>query len=160
MRRKRRQTNRIMSKQTKFLIGWVLVMGYLYVHHFTNWFTKQSIQIDAKRRALPSGSEDLIYPVGFALDQSYKLTSVKVVPLANNEMNRFTKPIWSLTTKSNSAPIRGFVYGQTIQGMEPDPQTPLQPLKPNVKYRLMLEAKRVKGTKDFSAPLVLRPAEE
>lgn len=149
-----------MSKQTKFLIGWAVVMGYLYVYHFTNWFQKQTIQIDAKRRALPRGSEEMIYPVGFGLDQSYKLTSVKVVPLVNNEMNRYTKPVWALTTKSNSAPTRGFVYGQTILGMVPDPQTPLLPLKPNVKYRLLLEAKRLKGEKDFSAPLVLKPAQE
>ena len=140
------------------LIGLALVMGYLYVVYFTNWFSKKTIQIDAKRRALPRGSEEMIYPVGFALDQSYKLTSVKVVPLVNNEHNRFTKPVWSLTTKSNSAPIRGFVYGQAIQGMIPDPQSPLQGLKPNVKYRLLLETRRVKGEKDFSAPLVLRPA--
>ncbi len=138
-----------MSKQTKFLIGLALVVAYLYVAYFTNWFSKNPIQIDAKPRALPSGSTDKVFPMGFALDQSYKLTSVKVFALKEKQINRYDKPVWQLTTKSNSAPIRGFIYGQAIQGMESDPKVPLQPLKPNVRYRMLLEAKRVKGERDF-----------
>lgn len=138
-----------MSKQTKFLIGLAVVMGYLYACYFTTWFSKKTIQIDAKPRTLPSDSTEKVFPMGFALDRSYQLTSVKVVALKDKQVNRFDKPLWQLTTKSNSAPIRGFVYGQAIQGMESDPKVPVQPLKANVRYRLLIEAKRVKGEKDF-----------
>ncbi len=138
-----------MSKQTKFLIGVALVMGYLYVSYFTNWFSKKTIQIDAKPRSLPSTSTEPIFPMGFALDQDYKLTSVKVFALKEKQISRYDTPLWQLTTKSNSVPIRGFVYGQAIRGMESDPKIPLQALKPNVRYRLLLEAKRVQGEKDF-----------
>ena len=138
-----------MSKQTKFLIGMALVMAYLYVSYFTNWFSKKSIQIDAKPRSLPSSSAEPVFPMGFALDQSYKLTSLKVFALKEKQISRYDTPVWQLNTKSNSAPIRGFVYGQSINGMESDPKVPLQTLKPNMRYRLLLEARRVKGEKDF-----------
>ncbi len=138
-----------MSKQTKFLIGVALVMGYLYISYFTTWFSKKTIQIDATPRALPSGSTDPVFPMAFRLDQAYKLTSVKVFALKEKQISRYDKPVWQLTTKSNSAPIRGFVYGQAIQGMEADPKIPRQPLKPNMRYRLLLEAKRGTGERDF-----------
>ena len=53
-----------MSKQTKFLIGMALVMAYLYVSYFTNWFSKKSIQIDAKPRSLPSSSAEPVLACG------------------------------------------------------------------------------------------------
>lgn len=138
-----------MEKQTKFLIGVAIVLGFLYAYYFTTWLTGTTIQIDAKPRALPGSSTEAVFPMGFALDQSYKLTSVKVFTLKEKQISRYDKPVWQLTTKSNSAPIRGFIYGQFIQGMESDPKVPLQRLKPNVRYRLLLEARRVKGERDF-----------
>ncbi len=138
-----------MDKQTKFLIGLAVVLGSLYLYYFTTWFKGTTIMIDAKPRALPRDSTELVFPMGFALDRTYKLTSVKVFAVKEKQISRYDKPVWQLTTKSNSAPIRGFVYGQAIQGMVPDPKTPLQPLKPNTRYRLLLEAKRVKGERDF-----------
>ena len=149
-----------MSKQTKFLIGVALIMGYLYITYFTTWFSRKTIQIDAAPRALPSGSPDLVFPMAFRLDQAYKLTSVKVFALKEKQISRYDKPVWQLTTKTNSAPIRGFVYGQAIQGMESDPKIPPQPLKPNMRYRMLLEAKRVKGERDFlMKPRPVAPSE-
>ena len=138
-----------MSKQTKFLIGVALVMGYLYIIYFTTWFSRKTIQIDAAPRALPSGSTDPVFPMAFRLDQAYKLTSVKVFALKEKQISRYDKPVWQLTSSTNSAPIRGFVYGQSIQGMESDSKVPLQKLKPNVRYRMLLEARRGTGERDF-----------
>ena len=149
-----------MEKQTKFLLGMAIGLGALYLYYFTTWFTGTTILIDAKPRALPRESTELLFPMGFALDRTYKLTSVKVFALKEKQISRYDKPVWQLTTKSNSAPIRGFVYGQAIQGMESDPKSPLQPLKPNMRYRLLLEAKRVKGERDFlMKPRPVAPAE-
>ena len=148
--------SRIMNKNG-FLITLVLVLGLVYVYYFTGLFTKFSIHIDPRPRPLARGAKAAVYPVAFALDQRYLLTSVKVVPLVSNTFNRFTPAVLHLVSKSNSIPVSGFIYGDPIKGMEPaDPKVKTGTLQPNVVYRLFLEAKGRKGQVDFRAPLVPR----
>jgi uncharacterized membrane protein len=150
-----------MTKKNLFLLGLVVVLAGIYLYYFTGLFTKFVIQIDARPRPLPRGAKAAVYPVGFSLDQKYRLTSVKVYLVTGKKLSRFTPPVWALTSRSNSVPTKGFIYSQPIPGMEPpDPKSAPAALKPNQIYCLVVEAGKLKGQLDFKAPPVLPPAAE
>jgi hypothetical protein len=90
--------------------------------------------------------------VAFGMDQSYELTSVKVVPLAEWTTNKLAHPLWHLIAKTNSPPIRAFLYGQHIGGMESFFGARVEPLATNVDYLLLIEAGRRHGKCDFKLP--------
>ena len=93
--------------------------------------------------------------MSFALDGKYALTSVKVVELAVYTTNRKSTPLWHLVAASNAVPSKGFIYGRPIPGLKSaTPNARPQPLRPEVTYRLLLEAGRAKGTLDFRAPAI------
>ena len=95
------------------------------------------------------GDTDLPY-VLFGLEGRFKLTEIKVVPLASFQTNSDTPPVWHLVSDSNSPPVQQFTYGQRIRGMKPafvgaEPED----LETNIMYRLLLSAGKFKGQHDF-----------
>ena len=95
-------------------------------------------------------AEGAVLPVSFTLDGKYRLSSIKVVELSAYLTNKYVTPVWHLISKTNSAPVRGFLYGLPIPGMAPArPDSKPKNLLPNVAYRLFVEAGRAKGNRDF-----------
>ena len=89
-------------------------------------------------------------PVIFLLNREVRLTSVKVLLASELETNKYAVPIWTLTTDSNSAPIKDFLYGVNIPGMRPVSKgATADPLQPGVTYRLRIEAGSLKAEHDF-----------
>ncbi len=84
--------------------------------------------------------------VTFTLDDAYRLTHLRVedVPADGSA----PKTLWLL--KGKSWPTRSLVYGVVPQGMLPVLEgTKAEPLKPEVPYRLIVEAGRRRGTNNF-----------
>src|SRR5579862_9425175 len=99
-----------MNKKSWYLIAIAIVLGVVYVIHFSGWFKPKLIVISSTKR--------LGY-VQFSLGDFYNLTSVKVVPISALESNKYALPVWELKSQSSSAPTKFFSYGGSIPGMEP-----------------------------------------
>lgn len=145
-----------MSRNGIVLTAIALILGATYVFYFTDLFNKQAIQIIPQVRpnrvsAIPRTDEGTaVYPVSFALDGKYQLTSVKVVAADDLKTNKYPEALWHLISESNSLPTKSFLYGQKIPGMKPSsPRAIPQPLQPNVSYTLLLEAGKNKGRTNF-----------
>ena len=93
-----------MEKQTKFLLGMAIGLGALYLYYFTTWFTGTTILIDAKPRALPRESTELLNEIAKAqvclLNAEYKElydqtlpTGIALVPLAGEEALPVVVPV-------------------------------------------------------------------
>jgi hypothetical protein len=92
-----------------------------------------------------------VWPVFFALNDDFRLTSVKVIPFEGDKFNPAGRAVWHLISDSNSVPTRAFRYGQPIQGMKPSiKDIRAEALEPGVTYRLLVEAGSVKASADFS----------
>lgn len=142
-------------------MGLVVVLVGVYAVYFSNWFQPKIMRIEHSARPLreawtgsgmrvdPSGKQEL-GNVTFTLRHKYRLTSVKVVPLAEYLTNKYVPPTWELVSKSGSGPVDGFAYGMTIPGMAPARELLApEPLQPGLEYRLVVEAGGVKGEHDF-----------
>lgn len=137
----------------------VSVIGF-YLYLFRDSFRKPIIHIShtirlnpAYIRHPPKGetAEEMPHLISFGLNGNFKLTSIKVVPLAELETNKFAHPVWEMVSDSNSAPTRSFAYGFRIKGMHPAVKgATADPLVPNVTYRLLVEANSIKGQHDFT----------
>jgi hypothetical protein len=141
-----------MTKNTITLLVAAGLLAAVYVYYFTDWVTPQVIQISTQIRPMraPRGSAG-VYPITFTLDGQYKLTSLKVVPIAALATNKNALPIWHLIQGTNSIPTKGFMYGMRIPGMVPAlTNARPQRLVPGIKYRLMIESGRARGQADFS----------
>jgi len=131
----------------------VLALGLggfsFYLNH--DWSGGNKIQVHHRSR--PAGRGDgrsPLQPLFFAFDRSLKLTSLKVIPVSEIETNKYPHPIWHLISKSNSVPVSDFTYGCSIGGMQPAvPGATPDPLEPDVKYRLLVEAGDLKLQHDF-----------
>ena len=147
-----------LSRKEIFLVVLVLVLGGLYAVFFSDWFKPKFIRIEHSVRSSRegwAGSNRVAAVAGagavtFALHKPYKLTSVRVVLLAEIQTNKFAHPIWHLVSKAGSVPADGFAYGFPVQGMSPaitgvEPE----PLESGTEYRLLVEAGSLKGTNDF-----------
>jgi hypothetical protein len=143
-----------MTKKNWFLIIALLVLSTVYACCFTDWFKTKVIVIRHTSRMIrqrPGDSPDTV-PVLFGLNNLYRLTEIKVVPLLAWQTNQNSMPVWHLISDSNSVPIKGFSYGQRIKGMRPAlPGTQPEPLEPAVTYHLILAAGKIKGEHDFEA---------
>jgi hypothetical protein len=145
-----------MTKNGIFLSVVAVLLAAVYVYFFTDWFHKKTIQIIPTIRptqpsAIPRDPDQPpVYPVSFALDGKYELTSVKVVAAADMATNRYPAPLWHLTSDSNSVPTRSIVYGSNIKGMKPavTRQRP-EPLMPEVEYVLLVEARNLRAKTNF-----------
>jgi hypothetical protein len=150
----------IMTKKNVIVltITFLTVIGF-YLYLFRDSFRKPVIQIShtirpnaSYIRHPPPGvtSEEFPQSINFALNGEFKLTSVKLVALAELETNRFAHPLWELVSDSNSVPIRAFSYGHKIRGMHSAVKgATADPLVPNTTYRLFVEARNLKGHHDF-----------
>jgi len=141
-----------MTKNTVTLLVAAVLLAAVYTYYFTDWITPPIIQISPQIRPMrvPRGGTG-VYPVTFTLDGQYKLTLVKVVPVAALATNKNALPIWHLIPGTNSMPTKGFLYGMRTPGLVPAlTNARPQRLVPGIKYRLMIESGRAKGQADFS----------
>ena len=134
-----------MSK-TKVIFTLVLILGLAALSFYMNKdsFEKKPIQISHRmspwmRQVKPATrrkASDLGAPVTFTLNDSHKLTAIKVVLIADMETNKFPHAIWHLSSTSNSVPTTSFNYGSYVRGMKPEVKGARpDPLEPGVAYR-------------------------
>jgi hypothetical protein len=132
-----------MRKQTGFLIVAALVLAAAYAFFFTDWFGQKSIHILFRMR----GRQPI-----FGLEgREYRLTTVKVVRADDATTNKYPHALWHLVAdEKGSEPVTDFVYGETLKGMKPKvPGTAPEAVQPNTNYRLILEAGKIKGEREF-----------
>jgi hypothetical protein len=146
-----------MTRKLLTLIAVAVLLGGASIYFNTDWFAPDDIHIIhrsrparggfLRRRADATATTD---PVMFGLDRRLKLKAVKVVPVYELETNKYPHALWSLISDSNSVPVKTFYYGIPIQGMRPEYKGKLpEPLQPQVKYRLFIEADGKKAEHDF-----------
>jgi hypothetical protein len=141
-----------MTKKQWFLVGFAFALAIVYTGWFTDWFQHRDIRISSISRANLSGprAAGTSATVAFGLDREYRLIEVKVVPLAVWQTNPAAVPIWHLTSDRKSEPVKFFLYGENIDGMQPVIRgAKPQPLESNVTYRLFVSAGSLKGQHDF-----------
>jgi len=150
-----------MTKKNWMLLGAALLLAGISLYLNRDWFAKDGIQIYHRsrparaglffgRKRTSSADNSAVNPVIFGFSRKLRLTSVKVIPVSDIETNKFPHPIWNLTSVSNSAPVKDFVYGDNIKGMKPAVQGAIpDPLQPGVNYRLFVEAGEFKAEHDF-----------
>jgi len=147
-----------MTRKLWLLIALAVALGGLSLYLNKDWFASEDIQIHHRSRPARTGffrrtkpqAKQATDPVFFAFDRKLKLTSLKVIPVSEIETNRYPHPIWHLVSDSNSVPVTEWAYGLPIRGMRPSVKgaTP-DPLEPRVKYRLIIEAGKLKAEHDF-----------
>lgn len=138
-----------MNKKTWILITVAIVLGAVYIIHFSNWFKPKIMAIAHNGR---------FGRVNFTLGNPYRLTALKVVSVSALESNKYALPVWELKSDSNSAPIKMFAYGERIRGMKPALEnTRPEPLEPGTTYRLFVESGSLKAQHDFSLDADGRP---
>src|SRR5262245_51170151 len=99
-----------MSKNGIALSVVFVILAVTYVCFFTDWFTKESIQIIPQIRPGRASSirrgpdTPAVSPVSFAFDRKLELTSVKVVSAQDYATNKYSNPLWHLISDSNSIP--------------------------------------------------------
>jgi hypothetical protein len=147
-----------MAKKQWMLIALAVLLGGFSLYLNKDWFAKDDIQILCRSR--PARAEFLgrkppaelggIEPIYFDFNRKVKLTSLKVISVAESATNKYPHAFWCLVSDSNSVPVKDFSYGSRIHGMRPDVKgaTP-DPLEPGVQYRLLVEAGPLKATHDF-----------
>ncbi len=140
-----------MRKKEIFWILALVILGGVYVAFFSHWFDKRQIGITVSVRPSRRPGES-VYPVFFTLNNYYKITSLKVLPMESNQFNPSALPVWHLVSDSNSVPTRAFRYGQTIHGMKPA-MAGVRPdvLVPGSIYRLLLSTADAQCQIDFQA---------
>jgi hypothetical protein len=140
-------------------VTFAAVIGF-YLYLFRDSFAKRNIQISHTIRPNPSyirhpppgaTAEELPHLINFGLNGDFKLTSVKVIPLAELETNKYAHPVWELVSDSNSIPTRAFTYGHKIKGMHPSVKgATADILQANVTYRLLVQGTVLNGQHDFT----------
>jgi hypothetical protein len=148
-----------MTKKSLFLISLAIVLAGLYVVFFSGWLGPKFIRIEHTVRSLrdawaggqrvdPTGKQ--VNNVMFSLHNDYKLTMVKVVSAEEFSTNRFAHPLWHLVSEKGSRPVNSVSYGFPVPGMKPAVvEAEAQPLKPGIKYKLLVESRSIKGEHDF-----------
>lgn len=140
-----------MRKREFIWLAVLLVAGGIYARYFTGWFVKRQISINASWRPNFRGGGSGEPVLFFTLNGDFRLTSLKVVPLEEDDKyNPANPPVWNLVSDSNSLPVRAFLYGQRIKGMKPAlPDVRPTPLEPGASYRLLVSAGNISGYTDF-----------
>jgi hypothetical protein len=140
-----------MRKRELIWVGVLLLACGLYARYFTGWFVKRQITINASWRPNRRGNGSGDAVLFFTLNDAFKLTSLKVIPLDDDDkFNPQSPPVWNLIADSNSMPVRAFLYGQHIKGMKPAlPDARPDSLEPGMSYRMVVSAGDVTGYTDF-----------
>ena len=147
-----------MNKNTAFQIALLVLLLGGVIYYWSVLSKPPKIQIlctlHARQAPRPTNANTSLprWEVAFGMDQPYELTSVKVVPLAEWTTNKLALPLWHLIVKTNSPPIKAFLYGQQIRGMESVSGARAEPLATGVDYLLLIEAGRQRGECDFKLP--------
>jgi len=142
-----------MTKKPWLLVAVLIVVGGLFIYLNRDWFQGRPIQISHRiyRFADRFGGRDAPTPVMFEFDRRLKLTSIKIVALADVRTNKYPRPLWHMISSSNSIPTKGFVYGMDVLGMRPAVNgATADPLDPSQTYRLLVEAGSLKAQHDFA----------
>lgn len=96
--------------------------------------------------------------MSFVFSSKAKITDLKVVPVQELETNKYPHAVWHLISDTASEATKGIVYGDTVRGMKPKiPKTKAEPLEPQTKYRLFVEAGESRGQVDFEIPGIKSP---
>lgn len=98
-----------------------------------------------------------VYAVSFAFDDSYPITSIKVVKVVKSG----TAPVlWSLVNDGEPRGTKALVYGMPVKGMKLAPNYKrAEPLEAGVEYEVQVAAGRHKGKATFHTK-ELPPPEE
>lgn len=148
-----------MTRKLWILLALAVVLGGLSLYLNQDWFASEDIHIQSRSRPArtaifrrsrpqPKAATD---PVYFAFGRKLELTSLKVIPVAEIETNKYPHPIMHLVSESNSVPISEWSYGRPIRGMHPSVKGARpDPLEPGVNYRLIIEAGKTKAEHDFT----------
>jgi hypothetical protein len=140
-----------MQKKELMWIAVLLALIGVYFVLFHHRFDRQQMTIHPSLRPA-RGPDAAVSLVFFGLNDDFRLTSVKVIPMEDDKFNPLGHPAWYLISDSNSVPTRAFRYGQNIQGMKPAlKDTRPDPLEPGMVYRIAVEAGSVKASADFKA---------
>ena len=136
-----------------------LAVAGFYFYFYRDWFQKTDIQISHTIRLKPyalmhrtaeTGGEEMNNII-FGFQRDFRLTSIKVVSVAELQTNQYAHPLWELTSESNSVPMRAIAYGMHIRGMHPAVKgATAEALAPNNCYRLFVQAGPIKGEHDFT----------
>jgi hypothetical protein len=139
-----------MNKKTWILITCAIVLGAIYIIHFTSWFRPKVILISHNER---------FGRINFSLGSPYRLTGLKVVSVSALASNKYALPAWELKSDSNSVPIKVFYYGERIRGMKPVVSNARpEPLVPGENYRIFVQAGPSKVQYDFTLDVNTAPA--
>lgn len=141
-----------MAKKPTVLLTLLLMAGGVLLYFNKDWFKRRPIQISHRFHAFggrfDNGGGEA--PLLFEFDRQLKLTSVKVVAVCEIQTNKFPHALWAMVSESNSVPTRGFLYGMDIPGMRRVfKEVSAEPLDPDQKYRLLVEAGSLKAQHDF-----------
>jgi hypothetical protein len=142
-----------MAKKPVLLVALLAVIGSLFVYANRDAFRRRPIQISHRlyRFAGRFSKTDSPIPVMFEFDRRLKLTSVKVLALADIQTNKYPQPLWQMVSSSNSVPTKGIVYGMDVPGMRPALKgVAAEQLDPHETYRLLVEAGSLRGEHDFT----------
>jgi hypothetical protein len=142
-----------MAQKPLLLIAVLVAFGGLFVYLNRDWFQRRPIQVSHRiyRFAGRFGGEATPTPVMFEFDRRLKLTSIKIIAVADSLTNKYPHPLWHMISSSNSVPTKGFVYGMDVPGMRSAVKdATAEPLDPRQTYRLLLEAGSLKGQHDFT----------
>ena len=142
-----------MAQKPVLPIALLVLVGALFIYINRDWFQARPIQVSHRiyRFAGRFGGADSPTPVMFEFDHRLKLTSIKIVALADSQTNKYPHALWHMISSSNSVPTKGFVYGMDVPGMRSAVNgAAADPLDPGQTYRLLLEAGSVKGQHDFT----------
>jgi len=153
-----------MSKNGIALSVVAVILAVVYVCYFTDWFSKETIQIIPQIRPGRASSTPqaagapAVSPVSFAFDGKYRLTSIKVVAAEDYATNKYANPLWHLISDSNSIPTKAIVYGFPIKGMKPaQPRARPEPLTPGAQYIMMIEAGKIRAQTNFHTLEAVQP---
>ena len=75
---------------------------------------------------------------------------MKVLLAADARTNKYAHPLWHLISQQGSQPANSLAYAEPVNGMTPpSPGAEAEPLEPGTEYRLVVEARSLKGEHDF-----------
>jgi hypothetical protein len=146
-----------MQRKEIALVGFLVMLGVVYIIFFTEWFRKPTLMITPSARPERGIQAGMTLPVYFKLSRSCELTSVKVIPLQGTNFDAHTPPVWYMVAKTNTHPVKLFQYGVPIRGMKPAiPKARPEPLETNKVYRLVVQAGDLSGYTDFRTMVMPR----